>query len=125
MKTTGITIAIATLLTTGSANASEGWTLDKCIEYAIENNIQVRQGDITAQNRDVEYNTARNNRLPGLSASSSQGWSFGRSITANNTYDNINTTNTSFGINTDVTLFAGRRITGNIEVSEKGSSITI
>ena len=118
MKTTGITIAIAALLTSGSANASEGWTLDKCIEYAIENNIQVRQSDITAQNRDVEYNTARNNRLPGLSASSSQGWSFGRSITANNTYDNINTTNTSFGISTDVTLFAGRRLAGNIEVAE-------
>ena len=118
MKTTVMTIAIAVLLTAGTANAAEGWTLDKCIEYAIENNIQIRQSDIAAQSREVDYNTARNNRLPGVSAGASQGWSFGRSITADNTYANTNTASTSFNIGTDVTLFAGRRITNNIQWAE-------
>ena len=118
MKTTGITLAIAAILAADTANAAEGWTLDRCIEYAIENNIQIRQSDITAQNRDIDYNSARSNRLPGVSASASQGWSFGRSITANNTYANTNTASTSFSIGTDVTLFAGRRLTGNIQMAE-------
>ena len=118
MKTTVIITAIAAILTTGAANAAEGWTLDKCIEYAIENNIQIRQSDIAAQSRDVDYNTARNNRLPGVSAGASQGWSFGRSITADNTYANTNTASTSFNIGADVTLFAGRRITNNIQLAE-------
>ena len=118
MNTRAITIALAAMLTAGTANAADSWTLQRCIDYAIENNIQILQSDIAAQNRDVDYNTARSNRLPGVSASASQGWSFGRSLTVDNTYANTNTANTSFSIGTDVTLFAGRRITNNIEMAE-------
>ena len=120
MKTKALSIALAAILTAGSANAAESWTLQRCIDYAIENNIQIRQSDIAAQTHDVDLNSARSNRLPGLSASASQGWSFGRSITADNTYANTNTASTSFSIGTDVTLFAGRRLTNNIQVEELG-----
>lgn len=106
------------LLAAATANAAQGWTLDQCIEYAIENNIQVRQSDLNAQNNDVELNKAVSNRLPGVSASASQGWSFGRSITADNTYANTNTASTSFSIGADMTLFAGGRINGNIKMAE-------
>lgn len=115
-----ITITLAALALTATVNAEQGWTLDQCIEYAIENNIQIRQSDISAQSHDVEFNSARSNRLPGLSASASQGWSFGRSLTADNTYANTNTASTSFSIGTDVTLFAGGRISGNIQIAELG-----
>ncbi|MBQ9386274.1 MAG: TolC family protein [Bacteroidaceae bacterium] len=116
MKATAI--AVSMLLAAATANAAQGWTLDQCIEYAIENNIQVRQSDLNAQNNDVELNKAVSNRLPGVSASASQGWSFGRSITADNTYANTNTANTSFSIGADMTLFAGGRINGNIKMAE-------
>lgn len=118
MKTKAISLALAAILTAGSAKAAKSWTLQRCIDYAIENNIQVRQSDITAQNSDIALNTARSNRLPGVSASASQGWSFGRSLTIDNTYANTNTASTSFSIGTDVTLFAGRRMTNNIQVAE-------
>ncbi len=116
MKATAI--AVSMLLAAATANAAQGWTLDQCIEYAIENNIQVRQSDLNAQNNDVELNKAVSNRLPGVSASASQGWSFGRSITADNTYANTNTASTSFSIGADMTLFAGGRINGNIKMAE-------
>ena len=116
MKATAI--AVSMLLAAATANAAQGWTLDQCIEYAIENNIQVRQSDLNAQNNDVELNKAVSNRLPGVSASASQGWSFGRSITADNTYANTNTASTSFSIGADMTLFAGGRISGNIKMAE-------
>ena len=118
MKTRAISIILAAVLTTGTAGAAENWTLQRCIDYAIENNIQIRQSDIAAQGRDVDYNSARSNRLPGVSAGASQNWSFGRGLTANNTYDNTNTTSTSFSIGTDVTLFAGGRINSNIKLAE-------
>ena len=111
---------MAAILTAGSANAAESWTLQRCIDYAIENNIQIRQSDIAAQTRDVDYNSARSNRLPGLSANASQTWSFGRSLTIDNTYANTNTASTSFSIGTDVTLFAGGRLSGNIHKAELG-----
>ena len=113
-----IALTLAALALAATVHAEQGWTLDQCIDYAIENNIQVRQSDIAAQNRDVDYNSARSNRLPGLSAGASQSWSFGRSITADNTYANTNTASTSFSLGTDVTLFAGRRLTGNIQIAE-------
>ena len=115
-----ITLTLAALALAGSVRAEQGWTLDQCIDYAIENNIQIRQSDIAAQTRDVDLNSARSNRLPGVSASASQSWSFGRSLTIDNTYANTNTASTSFSIGTDVTLFAGGRISGNIENAQLG-----
>ena len=49
MKTKVISIALAALLTAGTANAADGWTLQQCIDYAIDNNIQIRQSDIAAE----------------------------------------------------------------------------
>ena len=118
MKTTGIFSALAALLICGTAQATETWTLQQCIDYALENNIQIRQSGLSAESREIDYNSALSNRLPGVSAGASQNWSFGRGLTANNTYDNTNTTSTSFNIGTDVTLFAGHRITGNIKLAE-------
>lgn len=115
-----ITLTLAALALAGSVHAEQGWTLDQCIDYAIENNIQIRQSDIAAQTRDVDLNSARSNRLPGVSASASQSWSFGRSLTIDNTYANTNTASTSFSIGTDVTLFAGGRLSGNIENAQLG-----
>ena len=120
MKTTAISMALAAMLTAGTASAAESWTLQRCIDYAIENNIQIRQSDIAAQTSEVDYNSARSNRLPDLSASASQNWSFGRSLTIDNTYANTNTASTSFSIGTGVTLFAGGRISGNIHKAELG-----
>jgi outer membrane protein len=98
--------------------AQNAWTLQQCIDHALENNIQIRQADIQAGQREIDYNNARNNRLPGLSAGASENFSFGRGLTADNTYANTNTTNTSFNIGTDVTLFAGQRLNGNVKLAE-------
>ena len=115
-----ITLTLAALALAGSIRAQQGWTLDRCIDYALENNIQIRQSDIAARTRDVDLNSARSNRLPGVSASASQSWSFGRSLTIDNTYANTNTASTSFSIGTDMTLFAGGRISGNIQNARLG-----
>ena len=115
-----ITLTLAALALAGSIRAQQGWTLDRCIDYALENNIQIRQSDIAAQTRDVDLNSARSNRLPGVSASASQSWSFGRSLTIDNTYANTNTASTSFSIGADMTLFAGGRVSGNIHNAQLG-----
>ena len=115
-----ITLTLAALALAGSVRAEQGWTLDRCIDYALENNIQIRQSDIAARTRDVDLNSARSNRLPGVSASASQSWSFGRSLTIDNTCANTNTASTSFSIGADMTLFAGGRVSGNIHNAQLG-----
>lgn len=120
MKRYTLFIMLAVLAVTfqGQSHAQKKWTLQDCMEYALENNIQVRQGSISIDQRRIDVNTALGKRLPGVSAGASQDWSFGRGLTADNTYDNTNTTNTSFSLGADVTLFAGGRLTGNQQVAQ-------
>ena len=85
MKTIYKTIAIFLLAGTGvdSAQAQNGssqtWTLRQCIDYAIEHNINIRQTANEAEQNKVDVNTAKWARLPNLSGSASQNWSWGRS----------------------------------------------
>ena len=110
---------ILTLLTATPAAAvaqSDGaWSLRRCIDYAVENNITVKQQDVTRRQSEIELSTARNSRLPDLSASASQNFSFGRGLTSENTYSDTNTSSTSFGLSTSVPLFTGMRIPRTIE----------
>ena len=110
-----VSIAIA-LLAVSPANARI-WSLTDCINHALENNISVRQSSLAVQQRENDLSTAKGRRLPGVSAGASQNFSFGRGLTADNTYANTNTASTSFSLGADVTLFQGLAIKNNIEMS--------
>ncbi|MBO4565909.1 MAG: TolC family protein, partial [Bacteroidales bacterium] len=94
------------------------WSLKDCIDYALEHNLTVQQSSLTVEQREVDVNTAEGRRLPSLGASASESVSFGRGLTADNTYTNSNTTNASFNLGTDVTLFQGFDITNGIKLSK-------
>lgn len=100
-----------------SAQRQGSWTLRECIDYALENNITVKQQDVARRQGEVELSTAKNSRLPDLSAQASQNWSFGRGLTSENTYSNKNTSSTSFSLGTSVPLFTGLRIPRTIELN--------
>ncbi|MBO4499320.1 MAG: TolC family protein [Bacteroidaceae bacterium] len=100
-----------------TATAQKQWSLSDCINYAIENNLSVRRSQLTVQQQENELSTSKARRMPGVSAGASQNFSFGRGLTAQNTYDNTNTTNTSFSVGADMTLFQGFSIRNGIEVS--------
>ena len=94
------------------------WTLQDCISYALDHNLSVQRSALQVLQREVDVNTAENNRLPGVRGSASQNFSFGRGLTADNTYANTNTTNTSFSLGADMTLFNGFRLRNNILLSK-------
>ena len=97
-----------------AAAQEKAWTLQECIGYALDHNLTVQQGALQVQQREIDLNTARSSRLPGVAGSASQNFSFGRGLTENNTYANTNTTNTSFSVGADMTLFNGLRTYNNI-----------
>ena len=84
------------------------WTLRECEDYAIANNISVKQSEVARVKQTYTLSTARNKRLPDLSATLGENVSFGRGLTEANTYDNTNTSNTSLQLQTSVPLFTGR-----------------
>ena len=100
------------------AGAQTPWTLEKCIDYAVEHNIAVRQMENQIEQRQLQLQTSKAQRLPDLNASAGQNFSFGRGLTAENTYTNTNTSSTSFSIGTSVPLFTGFQIPNQVKLSQ-------
>ena len=108
-------LAVCALIGASLGLQAQSWTLEQCINHALENNLTVKQGDLTVRQNEIELNTAVNRRLPGVSASASESFSAGRSLLGNNTYaTNTNSTSTNFNIGADVPVFQGFQIRNNI-----------
>lgn len=101
-----------------SLMAQQPWTLRQCCDYAVEHNISVKQYENQCQQRELQLSTAKNQRLPNLSASVGQNFSFGRGLTAENTYTNTNTSSTSFSLGTGVPIFTGFQIPNSIKLNQ-------
>jgi len=100
--------------------SQQSWTLQDCINYAIEHNLEIRKKEITQKQQELELNTAQFTRLPGLSGNVSQSFNFGRGLNETNAYVNRNTQNSSFDVSTDIPLFTGFQIPNTIAVSKLG-----
>lgn len=110
---------IAALLGISLGASAQTWTLEQCIRHALENNLSIRQGELSVQQSEIELNTAQNRRLPGVSASVSESFSAGRSLLGNNTYaTNTNSTSSNLHIGADVPVFQGFQIKNNIALSK-------
>jgi outer membrane protein len=60
--------------------APEKWDLRKCVEYAWEHNISVRQSDIQARIANLTYEQSKLSRYPNASFTNSTGTNFGRAV---------------------------------------------
>ena len=118
MKKCLICCGFAAALITLPASAQQAWTLRQCADYAIEHNISIKQKGNQRKQRDIQLSTAKNSRLPDLSASASESFSFGRGLTLDNTYTNRSTTSTSFSLGTTVPLFTGFKIPNQIKLNQ-------
>jgi len=94
------------------------WTLRECCDYAVEHNISVKQQENQLLQRELQLETAKSQRLPDLNASAGQNFSFGRGLTAQNTYTNTNTSSTSLSLGTSVPLFTGFQIPNQIKLNK-------
>ena len=101
-----------------SAGAQKQWSLRDCCDYAVEHNISIKQQENQCRKDEIRLSTARNSRLPDLSGSVGQNFSFGRGLTAANTYSNTNTSSTSFSLSTSVPLFTGFEIPNQIKLNQ-------
>ena len=97
---------------------AETWSLRRCVDYAIENNISIKQRENVRLQQELQLSNAKNSRLPNLDASASQNFSFGRGLTSDNTYTNKSTSSTSFSLGTSVPLFTGLRIPNTIKLNQ-------
>jgi outer membrane protein len=91
------------------------WSLQRCIDYAIKNNVQVKQGEVATQYQQNLLKQSKNARLPNLNGSVSQNFNSGTTLVfPENTYQNINSAQTNFSLATSVPIFQGFAISNNI-----------
>jgi outer membrane protein len=88
--------------------AQETWSLDRCINFALQNNLTGHLYELDEQVAKIDATQSKLNLLPSLSASTSAGVSFGRSV---DEYSNeiINTEyfNNSNNLNSSIGVFHG------------------
>ena len=113
-----VLIVLLVSLASIDCQAQQQWTLRQCMDYAIEHNISIKQQDNVRRQQELSLSTSRNSRLPDLSASASENYSFGRAQTLDGTYSNRNTNSTSFSIGTSVPLFTGFQIPNQIKLNQ-------
>lgn len=100
---------IATLLLGSMAmQAQESWSLEKCVEYALENNLDVRQAEMNVQNSQTNVMQSKSQFLPSVNASAYYGYNFGQRIDPFTNQFAQSTVNTgNFNLSANWTLFSG------------------
>ena len=85
--------------------AQKQWTLDECIQYAFENNLDIETQTIITKADKEQLNQAKRSRLPYVGASSGYGINFGKSVDPNTndlTYNSFASNN--YSISSSITV---------------------
>ncbi|HNM24073.1 MAG TPA: TolC family protein, partial [Saprospiraceae bacterium] len=93
------------------AHAQEVWSLEKCIQYAQDNNLTVKQAEASVRTAQLSESQAKASRLPNVTGSISAGENFGRTIDpTTNAFSSVAIGQSSVGLNAGMPLFSGGQI---------------
>ena len=95
------------------------WSLSDCINYALEQNIQVRQSILSNMANEVNKNQALAQKMPSLNASVRQNFSWAQTEdynTGSTSFSGSN--NTSYGLNSNITVYNAQRLSNLIKQAE-------
>lgn len=110
-------IAVLTVIVT-QLTAQEAWTLRRCIDHAIENNLTVQKQEVVLEQQELELHTSKYSRLPSLNGSASQNFNFGRVLNNSNVYEDRDAAGSDFSLSTSVPIFTGLQIPNNIALAK-------
>jgi outer membrane protein len=111
-------ITVFALCWAAMSYAQESWDLQKCIDYALENNISIRKQKTNADYYGNELKQSKNNRLPSLSGNLSNSFNFGRSLQYDNTYADYNSNQTGGSLSANVTLWNAMALKKSIDMAD-------
>ena len=96
--------------------AQKIWTLQDCLDYAVENNITVKKTVLDKTTAQLNYQQQKNNKLPTIYGSSTLGLTNGSSIDPiTSSFLNQNILSNSFGLSGNVTIYQGNKLNLQIE----------
>lgn len=93
------------------------WTLEKCIDYALNRNIQVRKSELSNKQYTIYSEQAKAQRFPSANASIGQNFNWAKNTTTGESgFTGANGTN--YSVNSAVTIFNASKLTNLIKQSE-------
>ncbi len=126
MKRT-MTAAMLLALSALTMQAQQAWTLDDCIQYALEHNISLQKARLQQQSAAEDVNARQGALLPTLSAQTNQSvgyrpWQDNGIATVTNGQVNTKVDKTyyngSYGLNAQWTVWNGGRNRNNVRLSQ-------
>ena len=95
------------------------WSLEDCINYALKNNISVKQSYLTVKSSKADYLQSKLNFLPSFSANANQSTNWGRAVDmATYQYTNQKTDQFYMSVNGNFTLFNGLQNVNQLRLQE-------
>src|SRR5215468_5003151 len=103
---TGLFILLLFQVSRLNAQGNNKWDLKRCIEYAMSNNISVRQADVQARFSELTLKQSKLQQIPSLNFQGNHGLTFGRSLNANtNIYTDQSALSESMSLTSQATIF--------------------
>lgn len=101
-------ILFFTLALLSGTFAQKQWTLQECIQYALDNNIQIKRQELQTKVNKKDYQQSKYNMLPSLGAGVNHRWSSGRNFNqATGTVYEGSDMSDNFSVSAEAVLFNG------------------
>ncbi|NCB08418.1 MAG: TolC family protein, partial [Bacteroidia bacterium] len=94
------------------------WSLTDCINYALEQNIDVRASELTNQSNTIYYDQAKWQKYPSVNGSVSQNFNWKKSDSNGGGNSLSGSNNTNYSVSSGVTLYNGLKLNNNIKQAE-------
>ena len=109
MKKINLLVLMLVLMLSNSAlSQSKKWTLQECVDYALKNNISIKQSELNLKATEIDKNATFYSFLPNLNGSASHSWSIGANTNpVTNVRENVTTQYSQLGLSSNVVIFNG------------------
>ena len=113
------TLFIALLLFIGNVKGQTSWTLQQCLQRALDYNITIKQSVLSNEIDKITVNQNTAALFPSLNGSASQNWYYGKSIDPNtNSYTTQEVKSNSFSLSSSVSIFEGFTVQNSLKQSK-------
>jgi len=113
--------ALVTINAQDSNSEAKKWTLQECVDYAIENNISVKQSEYDIDLAEIDKKDAVGNYLPSLNLNGAHSWNTGLTTdVTTGVLRNLTNQNTSAGASVGVAIYGGLQNLNQLRKTEIG-----
>lgn len=106
MRKTFVTLMFLAVTGASIAQEVQKWDLRRCVEYAMANNVSVKQADIQARTSEILANQSKYAQYGQVNYNLQHGFSYGRSLNqTTNTLQDANLMYENMGLQAQITLF--------------------